>query len=302
MRAVVTVASGFVGRHLVAHLRASGDDVAVLDHEGEDAIDVTDGPAVAKTIAAADPEAVYHLAARTHVGESWSAPERVWRVNAEGTLHVLRACVDTGASRVLVVGSAEEYGPVDKDALPITEDAPLRPVSPYSASKVAAEFLALQAFLGEGLPTLRVRSFNHTGPGQSPGFLVPALAARIAAAERDEHDEIAVGATDPVRDLIDVRDVVRAYRLLVERGVPGEVYNVCRGEGVSVAEVASRLLALARRPLRLRVDPELVRPVDVPRLVGSPARLRAATGWEPEIPLDRTLTDVLDDARRSMRL
>lgn len=302
MRALVTGASGFVGRHLVAHLRASGDDVAVLDHEGEDAIDVTDGPAVAKTIAAADPEAVYHLAARTHVGESWSAPERVWRVNAEGTLHVLRACVDTGASRVLVVGSAEEYGPVDKDALPITEDAPLRPVSPYSASKVAAEFLALQAFLGEGLPTLRVRSFNHTGPGQSPGFLVPALAARIAAAERDEHDEIAVGATDPVRDLIDVRDVVRAYRLLVERGVPGEVYNVCRGEGVSVAEVASRLLALARRPLRLRVDPELVRPVDVPRLVGSPARLRAATGWEPEIPLDRTLTDVLDDARRSMRL
>jgi len=240
---------------------------------------------------------VYHLAAVSHVGESWADPERTWRVNTEGTLHVLRACLDAGVARVLVVGSAEEYGPVDKDALPITEDAPLRPVSPYSASKVGAEFLALQSFLGEGLPTLRVRAFNHTGPGQSPGFLIPALAGRIAAAEHEGRDEVAVGATDPVRDITDVRDIVRAYRLLVERGVPGEVYNVCRGEGVSVAEVAQQLLALAKRPLRLTVDPELVRPVDVPRLIGSPTKLNEATGWEPEIPLARTLADVLDAAR-----
>jgi GDP-4-dehydro-6-deoxy-D-mannose reductase len=243
------------------------------------------------------PDAVYHLAAISHVGESWADPERVWRVNTVGTLRVLRACIDAGVARVLVVGSAEEYGHVDKDELPITEDAPLRPVSPYSASKVAAEFLALQSFLGEGLPTLRVRAFNHTGPGQSPGFLVPALAGRIAAAERDGRDEVTVGATDPVRDITDVRDIVRAYRLLVERGVPGEVYNVCRGEGVSVAEVARQLLAHARRPLRLTVDPELVRPVDVPRFVGSPARLHDATGWEAEIPLEQTLADVLDAAR-----
>lgn len=297
MNALVTGAGGFVGTHLVAHLRAAGDDVEVLDHESDQPVDITDGPAVANLIDKRRPDAVYHLAAISHVGESWADPERAWRVNTEGTLHVLRACVESGVARVLVVGSAEEYGRVDKDALPITEDTPLRPVTPYSASKVAAEFLALQTFLGEGLPTLRVRAFNHTGPGQSPKFLVPALARRIAAAEREGRDEVPIGATDPVRDITDVRDIVRAYRLLVERGVPGEVYNVCRGEGVSVAEVADHLLAQARRPLHLTVDADLVRPVDVLRFVGSPARLKDATGWEPEIPLAQTLADVLDAAR-----
>lgn len=298
MKALITGAGGFVGRHLVTHLEENGDEVAVLDHEGDQPVDVTDGAAVTKRIGEQEPEVVYHLAAVSHVGQSWDAPERVWRVNAEGTLHVLRACVESGVARVLVVGSADEYGAVDERALPLSEDAPLRPLTPYGASKVAADFLALQAFLGDGLATLRVRAFNHTGPGQAPRFLVPGLAARIAAAEREGHDEIAVGALDPVRDLIDVRDVVRAYRLLVERGEPGEAYNVCRGQAVSVADAAEQLLALASRPLRLVVDPELVRPVEVPRLVGDPTKLRAATGWEPAISLEQTLADVLDEARR----
>jgi GDP-4-dehydro-6-deoxy-D-mannose reductase len=298
VKALITGAGGFVGRHLVTHLEENGDEVAVLDHEGDQPVDVTDGAAVTKRIGEQEPEVVYHLAAVSHVGQSWDAPERVWRVNAEGTLHVLRACVESGVARVLVVGSADEYGAVDERALPLSEDAPLRPLTPYGASKVAADFLALQAFLGDGLATLRVRAFNHTGPGQAPRFLVPGLAARIAAAEREGHDEIAVGALDPVRDLIDVRDVVRAYRLLVERGEPGEAYNVCRGQAVSVADAAEQLLALASRPLRLVVDPELVRPVEVPRLVGDPTKLRAATGWEPAISLEQTLADVLDEARR----
>jgi len=297
VKALVTGAHGFVGRHLVAHLRAEGDDVAVLDHEGEQPVDVTDGPSVTKMVGERRPDVVYHLAAVSHVGQSWDAPERVWRVNAEGTLHVLRACVETGVARVLVVGSADEYGAVDEGALPLAEDAPLRPLTPYGVSKVAADFLALQAFLGSGLATLRVRSFNHTGPGQAPRFLVPGLAARVAAAEREGRDEVAVGALDPVRDLLDVRDVVRAYRLLVERGEAGEAYNVCRGRGVSVADVAGQLLASAQRPLRLAVDPDLVRPVEVPRLVGDPTKLRGAIGWEPQIPLEDTLADVLADAR-----
>ena len=161
-------------------------------------------------------------------------------------------------------------------------------------SKIAASYLALQAHIAYGLDVVRVRAFTHTGPGQSDRFLMPALAHRIAAAERERRDEIRVGSLDPIRDVSDVRDVVRAYRLLAERGEAGEVYNVCSGTGASVREIADHLVAAARRPLRLTVDPELVRPVDVPRLVGDASKLRAATGWTPEFRLDQTLADVLE--------
>jgi GDP-4-dehydro-6-deoxy-D-mannose reductase len=297
MKALVTGASGFVGRHLVAYLRAAGDDVAVIDHAGADPVDVTDAGAVRRTLGVHRPDAVYHLAGVSHVGGSWDAPARVFRVNAEGTLHVLHACADAGVARVLVVGSADEYGTVDQRHLPLDEEAPLRPLTPYGASKVAADFLALRAFLGEGLPTLRVRAFNHTGPGQSSRFVVPGLAHRIAAAERDGRSEIGVGALDTVRDFTDVRDVVRAYRLLVERGTAGEAYNVCSGRGFSVSEIAGLLIGLSDHELRVVVDPALVRPVEVPRLVGDPTKLRAATSWEPVIPFEQTLADVLGEAR-----
>ena len=226
---------------------------------------------------------MYHLAALSHVGESWKSPAASFRVNAEGTLNILRTCTELGVERVIVVLSSEEYGRVDEADLPLTEESPMRPVTPYGAAKAAADLLALQAFLGDGLGAIRVRPFSHTGPGQSARFVVPALAARIARAERDEIEQIPVGSLDAVRDLTDVRDVVRAYRLVAEHGAPGEVYNVCSGTGVSVQEIADRLLARATRPIRLVTDPELVRPVEVPRLVGSNARLREATGWTPEI-------------------
>jgi GDP-4-dehydro-6-deoxy-D-mannose reductase len=298
MKAVVTGADGFVGRHLVAHLRACGDEITTIDHRGVHPVDVTDGEAIRGALVTARPEVVYHLAAISHVGDAWSSPDRVFRVNAEGTLHVLRACVDAGVARVVVVGSADVYGAVAERDLPITEEAPLRPITPYGASKAAADVLALQAHLGDGLGTVRVRAFNHAGPGQGAGFLVPGLAARIVAAERDQGEAVAVGALDPVRDFGDVRDVVRAYRLLAEMGEPGEAYNVCTGRAVSVAEVAEGLLRLSSRPIRLRVDPSLVRPVDVPRLVGDRSKLAAATGWEPKIPLDETLRAVLNEARQ----
>jgi GDP-4-dehydro-6-deoxy-D-mannose reductase len=297
VKALVTGAHGFVGRQLVDLLRRAGDTVAVLDRRGDRPVDITDARAVHDAVAEHAPDAVYHLAAASHVGTSWDAPDRVFRVNAEGALHLLQACIHAGVDRVLVVGSADEYGAVAENDLPITEEASLRPLTPYGASKVAADVLALQAYLGEGLPTIRVRAFNHTGPGQMASFLVPGLARRIADAERDGRVEIAVGALEPVRDLSDVRDVVRAYRLLVEQGEPGEAYNVCTGRGVTVAEVAERLIRLSGRELRLTVAPELVRPIDVPNLVGDPAKLRAATGWSPEIALDTTLGDVLDEAR-----
>jgi len=299
MRAAVTGSSGFVGTHLVPYLRSHGDDVVTIDRTGTPAVDVTDAAEVREVLRAARPDAVYHLAALSHVGQSWDAPETVFRVNALGALNVLRACTDAGVGRVVVAGSADEYGSVGPEELPLTEESPIRPITPYGASKAAADVLALQAFLGDGLGTLRVRAFNHTGPGQSASMLVPGLAQRIADAERDERHKVSIGRVDVVRDLSDVRDVVRAYRLLVEHGTPGEAYNVCSGRGVSVREVADVMLAMSDAPLELVVDPELVRPVDVPRLVGDPARLRAATGWEPEIPLDETLRDVLTTARRS---
>jgi len=297
----VTGAAGFVGRHLVAHCEASGDQVIPLDRHSDDAVDVTDAYAVRAAVVAAQPDTVFHLAAVSHVGDSWSAPARVLRVNTEGTLNVLRACIEADVARVVVVGSADIYGAVAEHDLPLAEDAPSRPITPYGASKAAADLLALQAFLGDGLATVRVRAFNHTGPGQDTKFLVPALAARIARAERDGRTEVALGALEPVRDLSDVRDVVQAYRLLAQRGEPGEAYNVCSGRGVSVADVAERMVRLSESDLRITVDPDLVRPVDVPRLVGNPSKLRAATGWDPAVPLERTIADVLAEAREGAR-
>ncbi len=300
MRAVVTGARGFVGPHLTAHLEACGDSVVALDRRGPEPFDVTEPDSVRAALERAEPDAVYHLAALSHVGESWSSPALSFRVNAEGTLNVLRTCADLGVDRVLVIGSAEEYGSVDPADLPLSEDAPLRPVTPYGASKVAGDFLALQSFLGDRLGAIRARPFNHTGPGQEPRFLVPALAARIARAEQEGSKEIPVGSLDAVRDITDVRDVVRAYRLLVEHGEPGEVYNVCSGHGVAVSEIAAGLLDQARHEIRLVVDPDLVRPVEVPRLVGDNRRLVAATGWQQEYDLATTLADVLDNARAAL--
>jgi GDP-4-dehydro-6-deoxy-D-mannose reductase len=291
VKAIVTGAGGFVGQELVRHLEGCGDEVVGLERATGG--DVTDPEAMRSLIGQYRPDALYHLAAVSHIGASWSAPAEVFRTNAEGTLNVLRACTAAGVGRVLVVGSADEYGAVRPEDLPLTEEAPLRPLTPYGASKVAADYLALQAHLGDGLPVVRVRSFNHTGPTQPDHFVIPALARRIAAAEREGRKEMPVGSLEPVRDFLDVADVVRAYRLLVERGEPGEVYNVCSGVGHSIGEVAEQLLRLARHPIELVPDPDLMRPVEVPRLVGDNRRLRETTGWAPEIPLESTLEAIL---------
>jgi GDP-4-dehydro-6-deoxy-D-mannose reductase len=302
MRALVTGASGFVGRHLVAHLRARGDTVVAVDHSGHDGaltVDVTDVDALTRAVRDAAPDALYHLAARSHVGESWADGDELTRVNVGGTQAVVDASAAASVTRVLVVGSAEQYGPVPADRGAVDETVTMQPLSPYGVSKLAAEEAALAAWHGHGVPVLCVRAFNHTGPGQSPEFFVPGFARRIARAEADPagSDDIAVGNLDSVRDFTDVRDVVRAYRLLVEHGTPGEAYNVCSGEGVRIGDLAERLLTRARRPLRLRIDPALVRAVEVPVFVGDPAKLVAATAWARGVALDTTLDDVLAEAR-----
>jgi GDP-4-dehydro-6-deoxy-D-mannose reductase len=296
MKALVTGATGFVGPHLLALLRSCGDDV-VTPGDQTGSFDITDRALVHDAFDAHRPEVVYHLAAWSEVGTSWQDPTKCLRVNVEGTANVLDAARASGVQRVLVVGSSEEYGKVVPGTARLDEDAPLRPMTPYGASKVAASYLALQAWLGGGLETVRVRAFSHTGVGQSDRFVVPALARRIVVAEHEGAPAIPVGNREPVRDLCDVRDIVRAYRLLVEHGAAGEVYNVCRGSGVTVGEIADRLATHASRPLEFVVDDALVRPVEVPYLVGDPSKIFAATGWVPEHTLDETLDTVLADAR-----
>jgi GDP-4-dehydro-6-deoxy-D-mannose reductase len=290
MRALITGGKGFVGQWLSAHLKDRGDEVAVIDLE----TDVADATAVGAVMADVRPQAVYHLAAMTHVGDSWEHPSQVLRVNVLGTAEILAAArALPEGPRVLVVSSAEVYGVVRTNQLPLDEDTATLPASPYAASKLAAEAVALQAWRGYGQPVMVVRPFNHIGPGQSPNFFVPALAKRIVEARRTGDRSLPVGTLTTRRDFTDVRDVVGAYRLLIELGEPGGVYNVCSGRDVSMAEIAHDLLRLAGTDLELVTDPVLVRPVDVPVLRGDATRLRAATGWEPVIALATTLADVL---------
>ena len=298
MRALVTGAAGFVGRHLIEHLHDLGDEAVPVDrHDGPDLLD---GAGVAALVADVAPDAVYHLGGWSDVGASWEHPSACFAVNAQGTLHLLQACRQADA-RVLVVSSADVYGKVGPDALPLVETSPIAPVTPYAASKVAADQLALQGWLGYGIETLRVRAFNHLGPGQTNRFVAPALAERIARCEVTGDDVVTVGDLTPRRDFTDVRDVVRAYRLLVEHGAPGEAYNVCSGQDVAIGELAGQLVDLAGRQVRLETDPDLLRPVEVPVLRGDAAKLHQITGWKPEIPLERTLSDVLTEWRSLVR-
>lgn len=290
VKALITGAGGFVGGYLADHLAAEGDEVVALPTD----VDITDRPALDEALAAAAPDAVYHLAAASNVGSSWGAPVEVLRINAEGTLNLLLACEAAGVDRVLAVGSAEEYGKVDPADLPLKETAPLRPVTPYGASKVAADYLALQAFLGRGQAVVRVRPFNHLGPSQSGRFVASALAEQVARNEHRGLDVVLAGDLSPRRDFTDVRDVVRAYRLLVVDGEPGEVYNVCSGVDVAISEVAEHLVGRADRPMRIELDPERLRPAELPVLRGDCTKLRDATGWTPSVPLEETLDDLLD--------
>ncbi len=296
MRVLVTGASGFAGRHLVAHLRASGDEVVASDRR-DGGPDLLDGAAWSRLMAQHRPQQVYHLAAQASVQGSWTDAVGTLRANVEGTFNVLAACRDRDVARVLMVSSADVYGRVDPARLPLREDAPLGPLSPYAASKAAAEQVALQAWLGGGLEVIRVRPFNHLGPGQDNRFVAGALAARIVAAERGG-GTVTVGNLDAVRDFTDVRDVVRAYRAVLAQGEPGAVYHVCSGLPVAVSALAELLCALARKPVRMVTDPALLRPVEVPVLVGDATALRALTGWEPSIGLADTVSDLLDEHRR----
>lgn len=297
MRALVTGSSGFVGRHLVAHLAASGDEVTAVDRE----VDVTDEEGLRAVVASSRPEAVYHLAALTHVGESWEKAAEYTRVNVVGTQCVLDAVAALCPTAVtILVSSSEVYGVTSVEDQPLVETFRLAPANPYSASKVEAERVARDAVRARGQVVVIARPFNHVGPGQSTGFVVPALVQRLLDARERGEDSVAVGDLSTRRDFLDVRDVVRAYRLLATAGAAGEAYNVASGHDVAISEIAEQLVARVAPGTRLVVDPALLRPVEVPVARGSHEKLTRATGWTPAIPLATSLDDVVADliARR----
>jgi GDP-4-dehydro-6-deoxy-D-mannose reductase len=299
MRAVVTGAAGFVGRHLVDHLLSEGDEVVSTDRSSGGP-DVLDQDGLAELLGHHLPDVVFHLAGQADVARSWSEPATTIRVNAEGTHHLLAAARRVGVGRVVTVTSADVYGVVTADELPIDETAPFRPASPYAASKAMADLIAQQAHIGHGQDVVRARSFNHLGPGQGEAGVCSALALRIARCEVRGETSIQVGNLDARRDFTDVRDVVRAYRLLAMSGQPDTAYNVCSGRAVSIRSLLEVLLSLADCPIEPVDAPDLYRPVDLPELRGDATAIKRDTGWEPLLNVESTLPEVLDDARRRL--
>lgn len=313
MRVLVTGADGFVGRHLVARLvgmdhmvtaacRPGGEPVqSWLGPRWRDAVqvvpfEVTDSDSVR---AAVGPrcEAIVHLAAVASGREAREDPGKAWTVNAGGTARLIDAAAARRAAGevdplVLVVSSAEVYG--SGPASPRTEADPVRPQSPYAASKAGAEIAGLEAWRRAGLRVVIVRPFPHTGVGQAPQYVVPSFLQRLRAAKSSGVTRVPTGNLDPVRDLLDVRDVVEAYLGLLAHGVPGETYNVGRGEGVTLRELFRRLADLIGARAEPVADPSLVRTADIAHLVGDSAKLRAITGWSPTITLDQTLREMVD--------
>jgi GDP-4-dehydro-6-deoxy-D-mannose reductase len=305
VRVLVLGARGFVGRHLVALLRERGHEVVPADrepHEDGLPVDVADPLAVRGAFELARPGAVAHLAAQAFVPAALADPVGTFAVNAGGTLNVLEAAraqaADGAAPRVLVVSSAEVYGAQPPQAYPLRETTAPRPANPYAASKLAAEALAQSYARSYGLDTVVTRAFNHIGPGQDERFAVAGFAAQIARVAAGGGPLVQVGNLEASRDFLDVRDVCAAYALLLEgAGEPGELYNVASGTATALKDVLRGLVQIARVPVEIREDPARMRPADVPLSLGDAAKLRAATGWAPRIPLAAALRAVYDDAR-----
>jgi GDP-4-dehydro-6-deoxy-D-mannose reductase len=311
-RALVTGGAGFAAQWLERGLLERGWEVcgaglgvppqaSVLGEAERRSIrwieaDVRRAADIGRALDVARPDAVFHLAGIAFVPAAAADPGETYEVNVLGVVRLLAA---VGQQReagvldpaVLVVGSGEQYGRHAVGELPLSEGAAQRPLSVYAASKSAQEVAALQAARAEGLRVVATRSFNHSGPGQAPHFLLPALVARVLEARDEPRKTIPIGNREPIRDYLHVEDVASAYIALAERGVPGEVYNVCSGEGIAVGELAAEVLQRVGVRADITTDPSLVRPVDLPALIGSPDKLRRATGWSPR----RTRGDIIDD-------
>lgn len=311
VRALITGATGFAGPHLIDHCLEGGDELhalvfpgtelhrpgAVTAHPG----DITDRRTVAELVGRVKPEVIYHLAGYSSVGRSFADPIGTWDLNMNGSLALLDALrVHDSRARTLVVTSSEVYGRVPLGELPARESTPFRPASPYGASKAAVDLAAAQYRENYGVQAIRVRSFNHIGPGQDDRFVLPNVASQIVRAEREGRDavEVEVGNVSTRRDFTDVRDIVRAYRILAVEADPARAYLPCTGRSLEVRELLEGLAPHAKIPVTLISDPARRRDGEQPDLYGDPGALRDELGWAPEYRLEQTLKDTLADSRR----
>jgi len=318
MRALITGAAGFAGVHLAEHLLAQGDEViALIRPVGEDLTglnsiasllrveraDLLDAERLLQILSETRPQRIYHLAAMSSPKESFLDPRLTYDVNFGGTLNILSAMRRLELDcRLLYVSSAEVYGRVKSEDLPLREETPFRPASPYAGSKAAAEMLAFQFFQSYGMPIVRTRPFNHTGPRQSSAFVCSSFARQVA--------EIGAGLRNPVvnvgnlktsRDFSDVRDIVRGYHLLLEKGEPGEVYQLGSGRAVPIEEILQKLIRNSPKPIEIKVDPSKVRAGEAPAVWGDISKAARAVGWKPERSLESTLKDLLNYWENTLR-
>ncbi len=315
MRVLITGITGFAGSHLADHcLELGGVDVygiirwrsrtENIEHlEGKIKLlecDLRDATSTRDVIEEIHPDRIFHLAAQSFVPTSWRAPTESLVTNVIGQLNIFEAMrkIDLKA-RIQIACSSEEYGMVYDNELPVTEDQPLRPLSPYGVSKVGQDLLGYQYFMSYQMDIVRTRGFNHTGPRRAPVFVVSDFAKQIADIEKGKKEPVLrVGNLDAERDFTDVRDIVRAYYLSLEKGKSGEVYNLCSEKSWKIRDMLDRLLSLTKAKIEVRRDSSRLRPSDVPRLRGDCSKFRRDTGWVPRIPFEQTLEDMLDYWRK----
>ncbi|MEM7052718.1 MAG: GDP-mannose 4,6-dehydratase [Acidobacteriota bacterium] len=318
MRALITGITGFAGSHLADYLLAEQPQVEVfgtyrwrsrrenIEHLGDRVrlieSDLKDYSSVHRLLSEVRPDYIFHLAAQSFVPSSWTAPAETLSTNIEGQTNLFEAIRELELDPVVQIAcSSEEYGLVYPDETPIKETNPLRPLSPYAVSKVTQDYLAYQYFQSYGIKAIRTRGFNHTGPRRGEVFVMSNFARQIAAIEHGLQDPvIRVGNLDAIRDFTDVRDMVRAYWLAVTKAEPGEVYNIATGNGIHIHEMLDRLIALSTVEVRIETDPERLRPSDVEILIGDASKFKADTGWEPRVPFEQTLRDILDYWREKL--
>lgn len=317
-RILITGVAGFVGSYLVERCCARYPEAEVFGLYNRKVpqpisatltpmiplrADITRAEQVRRALAEARPDIVFHLAAQSSVAASWSDPVQVLSVNAIGTLHLLGAArSECPKTRIVLVGSGEEYGAVRPHENPIREECPLRPISPYAVSKAAQDLYGYQYFFAYGLPIVRIRAFAHFGPRQSDAFVLSSFARQIALIEAGKAEPvILVGNLQAKRDFLPVEDVCAAYLAVAERGQPGEVYNVGSGKARSIGEILDLLLTFAKVPIRVREDPARMRPVDIPILEADISRIQTHTSWKPAVPFESALNEMLDYCRAEAR-
>ena len=305
---LITGVTGFVGGHLLNLLHAKGydplwglarrqpglgqrfDSVKILQG------DLRDQDRLMNLLQSVKPDWIFHLAGQAFVSKSWEAPRETFASNVDAQISLFEALRSLRLNpKILVVCSSEEYGLVKEDELPLKETNPLRPLSPYAVSKVAQDLLAFQYFRSYGLRTVRVRAFNHTGPGRPKQYAISNFAYQVAEIERRAAPpELHVGNLDVRRDYMDVRDMVNAYLLAMEKGEEGEIYNLCSGRAQNLRDILQMLLNLSKIKIGVKVDPARFRPSDLPIIFGSSDKFERLTGWRPQIPIETTLTDLLN--------